>query len=152
MLSLLGSLLGFGTSFLPGVLDFFKQKQADKHELAMMAEQRETTLAVGAQKLQMVQVAADSAEIVASHKEQASSVRKAGKFIAGLSASVRPVVTYLFVLEFLLINSSIAYLTLTQAGFTIEALQSILDDRFFTLLATMISFWFGNRTFGKRKS
>ena len=36
MLSLLGSVLGFGTSFLPKVMDFFQDKQDKAHELNMM--------------------------------------------------------------------------------------------------------------------
>ena len=36
MLSLLGSALGFGTSIIPSVIDLFKQRQADKQDLAML--------------------------------------------------------------------------------------------------------------------
>ena len=36
MISLLGSLLGFGTSFLPQILDFFKQAQAHKQKMETM--------------------------------------------------------------------------------------------------------------------
>ena len=39
MLSLLGSLLGFGTSFLPRILDYFKEKRDQAHELSMMDKQ-----------------------------------------------------------------------------------------------------------------
>ena len=41
MISLLGSLLGFGTSFLPSILDFFKKAQAHKQKLEMMKLQGE---------------------------------------------------------------------------------------------------------------
>ena len=36
MITLLGSLLGFGTSFLPEVLNYFKRGQEQKHELQRM--------------------------------------------------------------------------------------------------------------------
>ena len=36
MLSLFGSLLGFGTSFLPTLLGFFEQGQKNKHELRLL--------------------------------------------------------------------------------------------------------------------
>jgi hypothetical protein len=36
MIALLGSLLGFGTSFLPQVLGFFQAKQEHKNKLEMM--------------------------------------------------------------------------------------------------------------------
>ena len=41
MISLLGSLLGFGTSFLPQILDFFKQAQALKQKMETMKLQDE---------------------------------------------------------------------------------------------------------------
>ena len=41
MISLLGSLLGFGTSFLPQILDFFKQAQAHKQKMETMKLQAE---------------------------------------------------------------------------------------------------------------
>ena len=40
MITLLGSLLGFGTSFLPEILNFFKRGQEQKHELKKMQLQR----------------------------------------------------------------------------------------------------------------
>ena len=36
MLSLLGTLLGFGTSIVPEILGYFKQSQVNKQELAML--------------------------------------------------------------------------------------------------------------------
>jgi hypothetical protein len=39
MLSLLGSLLGFGTSFLPKVMDYFQDRQDKAHEIAMLKAQ-----------------------------------------------------------------------------------------------------------------
>ena len=62
MLSLLGSLLGFGTSFLPKVMDYFQDKQDKAHELDMMDKQLAQQEVLGAQKLQLVNVEADIAE------------------------------------------------------------------------------------------
>ena len=36
MISLIGALIGFGTSIVPEILGYFKQAQADKQELAML--------------------------------------------------------------------------------------------------------------------
>ena len=36
MISLLGTLLGFGTSIIPEVLGYFKQRQANEQELRML--------------------------------------------------------------------------------------------------------------------
>ena len=36
MISLIGTLIGFGTSIVPEVLGYFKQRQANEQELLMM--------------------------------------------------------------------------------------------------------------------
>ena len=152
MLSLFGALLGFGSSFLPKVMDYFQDKQDKKHELAVMDKQLEVQKATAQIKLQMVETEADIREIEALHNEQAATVKMASKFIASLSASIRPVITYLFVIEYLVITWGIAWLLIDSEGVTIETLRQILDNEFMALLATMLTFWFGNRTYGNRKT
>ena len=70
----------------------------------MQYAQAEVQSKIQDQKLKTTIVEADMAEIVAAHKEQASTVRKGPQWLAALSGSVRPVVTYLIIIEF--INSS----------------------------------------------
>jgi len=152
MLTLLGSLLGFGTSFLPSLLNFFQAKEDNKHEINMMKAQAEIQLEIGEQKLEAAIVEGDIAEIVAAHKEQSSTVRRGSVWLANLSGSIRPVVTYLFVAEYLAVTWSIAYLVLERDGVSINALQTLMNDEFMGLFSAMIAFWFGNRTFGKRMS
>jgi hypothetical protein len=89
MLSLLGSVLGFGTSFLPKILGFFEEKRNQAHELAMMDKQLEQQQQIGAQKPQMVNVDADIRETEALHKEHATITRNASQWCINLSASVR---------------------------------------------------------------
>ena len=62
MISLIGSLLGFGTSFLPKVMDYFQDKQDKAHELQLMDKQLEQQIQIGNQKLDMVHVEADIRE------------------------------------------------------------------------------------------
>ena len=151
MLSLLGSLLGFGTSFLPKVMDYFQDKQDKAHELKMIAAQTEAQVKLEGVRLEAMSVEADIRSLEVAMKNQDTAVRKGSRWLANLSGSIRPVVTYLFVAEFLVINWSIAFLLINQTGVTLETLREILDDEFMALLSAMISFWFGNRTFGKRK-
>ena len=79
MLSLLGSVLGFGTSFLPKVMDYFQDKQDKKHELFLMDKQLEQQVQLGAQKMQMMDITADIAETEALHKEHASITKKSSQ-------------------------------------------------------------------------
>ena len=145
MITFFTTLLGFGSSFVPKVLDYFQDKSDKAHELEMLDKVQEG-------KVAEAQVVGESNEIVAAHKEQAATVRKASRWLANLSGSIRPVVTYLFVIEFLAINGSIAYLVLSGEGFTIENLRSLLDEEFMGLLGAMIAFWFGSREIRRREN
>jgi hypothetical protein len=80
MLSLLGSLLGFGTSVIPLMMNYFQDKQDKKHELSLMDKQLEQQIQIGNQKLDMVHVEADIRETEALLKSQSSlnSNRRSG--------------------------------------------------------------------------
>ena len=152
MISLLGSLLGFGSSLIGPVLEAWNKNSDQKHELAMLHAQAKIQSKIQDQKLEAPIVEADMAEIVAAHKEQASTVRKGPQWLAALSGSVRPVVTYLIILEWLAINWVIAWIIIDEEGITVYNLRAILDTDFMGLISCVIAFWFGNRTFGKRKT
>jgi len=144
MLTLIGSLLGFGTSFLPKVMDYFKEKRDQGHELAMMDKQLEQRKAIGEQKLQMVHVDADIRESEALLKHDADITKKASQWVINLSASVRPVMTYLFFIEFFGLSIAVFADVITK-----EEYQQIWNDPTQALFATVVSFWFGSRTFNR---
>ena len=151
MISLLGSLLGVGSSLIGPVLEAWNKSSDQKHELAMLHAQAEVQSKLQDQRLEASIVEADMAEIVAAHKEQAATVRKGPQWLAALSGSVRPVVTYLIILEWLAINWVIAWIIIDEEGITVYNLRAILDTDFMGLVSCVIAFWFGDRTFGKRR-
>ena len=146
MISLLGSLLGFGTSFLPKVFEFFQDKSDKKHELAVMEVQIRQQKELATQKLEAVNVDADIREIESLHKSmQPSGV----KFIDGLRGSVRPVITYAFFGLFVFVEVS-AYLALTAQGVSaLDAADATFDQDTRALFAAVISFWFGGRAINR---
>ena len=148
MLSLLGSLLGFGSSFLPKVMDFFQDKQDKKHELAIMEVQIRQQKEVAVQQLEMVNVGADIREIEAIQK----SVKNTDvKWIDGLRGSVRPVITYCFFALFIFVEIS-AYVSLTASGISsLQAVVIVWDDEVMALFAAVLSFWFGGRAINRSR-
>ncbi len=148
MLSLLGSLLGFGTSFLPKVLDIFQDRSDKKHELAVMEMQIKQQKEVADQQLEAINVEADIREVESLHE----SMRPTGvKFIDGLRGSVRPVITYAFFGLFIFVEVS-AYISLTAVGVSgLDALETVWDDETSALFAAVISFWFGGRAIARSK-
>ena len=148
MLSLLGSLLGFGTSFLPKVMDYFQDRSDKAHELQVMEVQIRQQKELASQKLEMVNVEADIREVEALQK----SMQPTGvAWVDGLRGSVRPVITYAFLGLFVFVEVS-AYLSLTAAGVSgLDAVNAVWDEDTKALFAAVIAFWFGGRAISRGK-
>ncbi|MGA0170883.1 MAG: hypothetical protein ACO3JV_14515 [Pseudomonadales bacterium] len=146
MLSLLGSLLGFGTSFLPKVMDYFQDKQDKAHELALMDKQLEQQKVIGAQKLQMVNVEADIRESEALLKHDAGLQKRSSQWIVDLAASVRPIVTYLLFVEIFVLTWLLALDMITT-----EMYRLVFNNEMQAVWAAVVSFWFGARTMARKQ-
>lgn len=146
MLALLGSLLGFGTSFLPKVMDFFQDKQDKKHELDMQDKILASQLQLGSQKLQMIESEGDIDALKAALGEHKSTVSKASQWVINLSASVRPVMTYALWMEFMVLTVAVFNGWVTQEEYTM-----VWNNEIQAVWAAVVSFWFGQRSFRKDK-
>jgi len=145
MLSLIGSLLGFGTSFLPKILGYFEDKRDQAHELSMMDKQLEQRIQLGAQKLQIMNVQADISEIEVLHKEHATITQKSAQWCINLSSSVRPVITYLIFAEFVVLTGLRATNYIDDAAY-----MMIWSSETELLWSAIVCFWFGQRTFNRK--
>jgi len=147
MMALLGSLLGFGSSFLPEVLSYFKANQAQKHRMEMM--QLETELAQKRSEMKLVELdkKADIEETRGLYEHDRSI--DAGGFINALRGSVRPVVTYAFFGLFVATNV-VVMVKVTQAGGDwMQAVDLMWDGETSGLFSAVLAFWFGNRAISK---
>lgn len=150
MLTILGSLIGFGSSALPSVMKFFTDKRDQKHELAMMDKQMESQRLAGEQKVQEVTVDAEIRSFEAAHKSEAtpSGVR----WVDGLRASVRPVITYLFMSLFIFVEVCLIIKAMQTGMSLIDTAELIWDEETAAIFATILTFWFGGRMFGKKNA
>lgn len=149
MLTLLGSLLGFGSSFLPQVLDFFKAKQEHKNKLELMRLQGDLAYAGVQQQIQLLDKQADIEESKGLYQHDAGMDVDPGGFVAALRSSVRPVLTYAFFVMFMATKAVIGYKVLTAGGEWTQAVTLMWDDETAGLFAAIMSFWFGNRAVSK---
>jgi hypothetical protein len=147
MMSLLGSLLGFGTSFLPEVLNFFKAGQEHKQKLETMKLEAELMEKRSALKLQELDKKADIAETEGIYAHDRSI--DAGGFVNALRGSVRPVITYAFFLMFAATEAVIIVKVLETGGDWKDAVELMWTDETAGLFAAIMSFWFGNRAVSK---
>lgn len=147
-----GGLLGGVMRFAPEVLKFFSSKRDQAHELAMLDREMQFATLRGEQEMRRADAAMSIAELAAmgeALKEQGETARSAGWFVAALSALVRPIVTYWFVILF----STVKIVGMSMA---IEAgsdwrevvLQSwTVEDM--SMFSMIISFWFVSRSISK---
>lgn len=167
MLSLLSTLGGLLISGLPKIFELFQQRQDQKHELALIAAQRERELAMAAQgfaaqaKVEEIRVEQMSIQTEAQMTQAALDHDKkvldtASKWVANYVGTVRPTVTYLFVAELIAINLGIAYYAFHTPNLIVTVEDFIkISDVIFTedemaMLGGIIGFWFGSRGWKKK--
>jgi len=147
MMTLLGSLLGFGTSFLPEILNYFKAGQEHKHNLERMQLEMDLMARRSELKLQELDKQAEIKETEGLYKHDSMD---AGGLVNALRGSVRPVITYAFFGLFVAIKTVAVMTLMNEQGADLAgALNVIWDDNTAGLFAAIMSFWFGNRAVSK---
>jgi hypothetical protein len=167
MLSLISTLGGLLISGLPKLLEYFQNKADQKHELALAAVQKERDLAMAAagfaaqmrvEEIRTEQVAMQSeaqmTEAALAH--DAKVLEKASTWVSSYVGTVRPTVTYIFVIELVLINLFMAWY-LYQHPSLIQNIDDVIkySDLIFSsdemaMLGGIVGFWFGSRNWDKK--
>ena len=152
MISLLGSLLGFGTSIIPEIMGFFKQKQANEQELAMLEAKAKYADQISKLKIEELDKQAEIQETKGLYEHDKSI--DAGGFINGLRGSVRPVLTYMFVLAYLSTKGAMIYamIAVQNLDWTIAIDMAWREETDGVIFASIISFWFGTRAMSKARA
>lgn len=167
MLSLFSTLGGLLISGLPKLLDFFQNKADQKHELSLAQMQTERELQMAAagfaaqQRIEeirtdQISMQTDAQMTEAALKHDEKIMDKASLWVVNFVGTVRPVVTYIFVLELCAINAWIAYYISAHPEIVtdIDSLIAITDVLFssdeMAMLGGIIGFWFGSRSWSKK--
>jgi hypothetical protein len=167
MLSLISTLGGLLISGLPKLLEYFQNKADQKHELALARVQTERELQLAAagfaaqarvEEIRTEQVAmeTDARMTEAALEHDAKVLEKAATWVSSYVGTVRPTVTYIFVLELVLINAFMAWYLYEHPGLIRNIDDVILySDLIFSsdemaMLGGIIGFWFGSRNWAKK--
>jgi adenosylmethionine-8-amino-7-oxononanoate aminotransferase len=167
MLSLFSTLGGLLISGLPKLLEYFQDKQDKKHELALARMQGEIQAQmlkegyIAQQRIEEIrtdqvamQTEAQMTEAALKHDEKV--LDRASTWVANYVGTVRPTVTYIFVLELVLINIALTYYMFTHPQLigSVDDLIKYSDIIFssdeMAMLGGIIGFWFGSRNWGKK--
>jgi len=147
--TLLGGVFGGLLRLAPEVFKLFDRANERKHELAMLNAEMEFAKVRGEIAMRQTEAQMTMAEMDAmseAFKEQGATAAAAGKFIAGVSALVRPTITYAFVSAYFLVKFAAYMLAIEQIGNWKEVLVSIWTQDDATIMFMIISFWFVGRT------
>jgi len=167
MLSLFSTLGGLLISGLPKLLDFFQNKDDQKHELALARVQVELQLQMMAQgfkaqermeeiRTDQIAMQTDAQMTEAALKHDEKIMERASTWVVNFVGTVRPIVTYIFIFELCAINAWIAYYVYSRPSLVnnMDDLIRITDVIFssdeMAMLGAVIGYWFGSRSWAKK--
>lgn len=146
----LGGLLRLAPEFLKGL----DRKNERKHELAMMEIEvriAEKRMEHEMRKVDAAMTMAEMDAISAAVKEQGQTARAAGKFVAAVSALVRPVVTYWFVGMYSAVKIVGMMMAVQAGGDWKEVLIQSWTAEDMAMLVMVLSFWFVGRVYDRQR-
>ncbi len=174
MLSLLSTLGGLLISGLPKLLEYFQNKADQKHEAELLRIQSEKELAMAKEgfaaqaKIEEIrteqvamqtqaQMAVAEAEMTKGAQEHDKAIlAKASTWVVNYIGTVRPTVTYIFVVELVLVNVFMCVFLWTHPGLitsiedVVKYSDLIFSSEEMTMLGGIIGFWFGSRGWSKK--
>ena len=167
MLSLFSTLGGLLISGLPKLLDFFQNKDDQKHELALAKVQVEMQIQMMAQgfaaqermeeiRTDQIAMQTDAQMTEAALKHDEKIMEKASTWVVNFVGTVRPIVTYIFIFELCAINAWIAYYVYSRPSLVnnmddlIRVTDIIFSSDEMAMLGGIIGFWFGSRSWSKK--
>ena len=146
--TLLGSLLGGVFRIAPEIIKWLDRKSERLHELEMLRAEMEFAKIRGEIAMRQAEAQMTVAELDAmaqALKEQGETARKAGWFVAAISALVRPAVTYWFVGLYSAVKLVSIQMAIDAGGDWREVLIESWTKDDMAMLMLVLTFWFVGR-------
>jgi len=149
MLSIIGTIIGLLGSFLPKLLELWKVKEDHKHELNVLQIQADMAKQQHLYRMEEIQVQADVASEQAVYKQatvQYTGVRFVDGLLALYQGTVRPTITYLFMIGYLTVKyAQYRVITSNEVTDIWEIIWRLWNSEDMAAFMTIIGFWFGGR-------
>jgi hypothetical protein len=152
--TLLGGLFGGVLRLAPEIFKLFDKRNERAHELAMVDREMEFAKIRGEIAMRQAEVQLQTAELdamIAAIKEQSGTAQAAGWFIAGISALVRPTVTYAFLSLYAAVKVAAYLIAIEQGGEWKDVLTSMWGQDDLAVFNMIISFWFVGRVYERNR-
>lgn len=152
-----GSVLGGVFRLVPEFLKAFDRKNERSHELAMFDRQCKMEEQRGQQKLAEIGAARDAAidtgaidALKLAISQQTEMVKAAGGWVASLSASVRPVMTYYILALYGVVKTAVIIQQISAGNNFVDVLPKVWGVDDMALLSGVVNYYFLDRTIQKR--
>ena len=152
---LLGSIFGGLFRLAPEVLKWLDRKDERSHELRMFGLQTDLEKMRGEYKMEEKYVDFSKANIDAigqAFKQQAEADKKAYKWVASISALVRPGITWLLFGLYTAVKIITIMYAVNSGLPAIMIMQEVWTADDFSMLMMILTFWFLGRSIEKRES
>ena len=158
MMTMVSTFLSFLAGGLPKLLSIFQDRQDKKHELALVAAQKERELALAERgflaqakveeiKLEQIQTQTAGEERQALYQHDIEIGKGASQWMINLRSGVRPMLTYGFFLLFAFVEiGGFCYAWYRDIAFDV-LIAKLWDADTQIIFASIISFHFGGRAF-----
>lgn len=153
--TLLGGVFGGVLRLAPELFKLFDKKNERAHELRMVQAEMEFAKIKGEIAMRQVEAAMTMAEVDAigeAFKEQSRTAQAAGKFVAAISALVRPTITYAFVGAYFAVKMASYLIAVEQGGNWRDVLVGLWNQDDVTIMFMIISFWFVGRSLDRNNN
>jgi hypothetical protein len=148
--TLLGGVFGGLLRLAPEAFKLFDRANERKHELAMLGAEMEFARLRGEISMRQTEAQMTMAELDAigeAFKEQSDTAKAAGSWVAGISALVRPTVTYAFLGLYAAVKVAAYLIAIEQGGNWKEVLTTMWGADDLAVFNMIISFWFVGRVY-----
>lgn len=149
---LLGSIFGGVFRLAPEVLKWLDKKNERQHELSMFTLQTDLEKLRGQFKMEEKYVDYSVQQldtIKEAFKEQASTAKEAGWFVAAVSALVRPGITWALFFMYAAVKAAALVMAFQTGGHWTEVVTKVWDADDFAMLNMCLTFWFVGRSIEK---
>ena len=152
--SLLGGMFGGLLRLAPEALKFFDRKNEREHELRMLGAEMEFARVRGEIAMRQVDAQIDIATLDAmgeALRGQATMARAGGQFVSAVSALVRPLVTYWFVILYSLHKLALMSRATISGQTWQQVFTTTWGEQDWSIFSMVLVFWFVGRVHERDK-
>ena len=148
MITLISSIVGLISGFLPSIIKIFEKRQDYRYELEL-TKLKIDSVKSNLQITKEIEANKNNTAEEESVRSHDTAISTDNSLIGNLKDSVRPVITYFFFFFFVGVKVAVAYVMFEKNMDPEKIINTVWDQNTMIIFSTIISFWFGSRLMEK---